>query len=268
MAMVVAVPMIVVSLIMGVSVPGTVRVYMIVFVGHIMMMLMSVILPVTMADTVGTDMIVCMMMPRVMAVMMLIIMGMAVTGTVGMNVMVFMNTLMIVGMAADGNFLSGLKIEDSRPRLGPASAMSAHQATSASSSMLLMFKFLALQSLELARAAGAGLKQRIRSKLQAACIVARAALDLPDLQHRALEHRPLSDGLEAKQDGIRHDTGQISDIQRHPAHPASLRGIADDGDNVAGNAELMHGGALNRFGAAVRRPACRRSAVRQTRYAW
>jgi hypothetical protein len=29
-----------------------------------MMMLMSVILPVTMADTVGTDMIVCMMMPR------------------------------------------------------------------------------------------------------------------------------------------------------------------------------------------------------------
>src|SRR4051795_172067 len=42
-------------------------------------------------------------------------------------------------MTAHADFLSCLEIEDGRASLIPASAMTAHQATSSSSSMLLMF---------------------------------------------------------------------------------------------------------------------------------
>jgi hypothetical protein len=113
MTVITAVSVIVMSHFMGMSVtvPAAIGMDMIVYVGRFMLVLVLVIMGV----------------PDAAATSVIMLMGVAMVGTV------------LVRMAAHGDLLSGLKIKDGGPGLVPASAMSTHQATSCSSSMLLIF---------------------------------------------------------------------------------------------------------------------------------
>ena len=95
-------------------------------------MFVTMTMPMTMLDAVGMDVIMFMVLTMLMIVAVIVLaVAMTMARAIGMH--------MIVGIAAHGDFLAGLKIEDCRPGLVPTSAMSTHQATSCSSSMLLMF---------------------------------------------------------------------------------------------------------------------------------
>src|SRR3954462_7010201 len=88
-----------------------------VFVGMVMIVgaVMGVMVIMTVADTVATQMIMLLVSRVIMGV------------------------IAVVGMAAHIDFLPSLKVKHSGASLVSASAMTAHQATSSSSSMLLMF---------------------------------------------------------------------------------------------------------------------------------
>ena len=104
---------IVVPIVVPVMMPRPVGMNVVVFVGVVMLVVMSMSMPVAMTCPVGVNMF--------------------------MGITVLMVVIVVVGMATHGDFLSGLKIKDGGAGPVPTSAMSAHQATSVSSSILLIF---------------------------------------------------------------------------------------------------------------------------------
>jgi hypothetical protein len=145
---VLAVMMMVVSVIMSmaVAVAAGVNVVMVMIVLRIMLMgVVAVIMTMAMSvpRSIGVNMFVCMI--KTVLMVMTMMMTMTVGYTVGMHMIMFvmvrsiMAMIVIAGITAHANFLSCLKIKDSRASFIPASAMTAHQPTSSLSSMLLMF---------------------------------------------------------------------------------------------------------------------------------
>ena len=122
-----------------------------------------------------------------------------------------------------------------------ASAMTAHQAAS-SSSIALIFSSSPAISRDPARTARAARDDRLRGEFAAALVAGCTAVDLTDVEPRAIQGSALRNRIEAERDRIRHDAGKSADIQYHTPHASAGRRFADDGHDVARDGEFVHGG--------------------------
>jgi hypothetical protein len=129
MAVIIAVPVMLVIAGTAVAMAGAIGMNMVVLM--IMLPVVIVIVPVAIADSVGVS--VSLGVGMAVLTLVAVIAAVTVAGAVGVGMIV------VVGMTAHGSLLSGLKIQNRGAFLVPASAMPAHQATSTSSSMLLIF---------------------------------------------------------------------------------------------------------------------------------
>lgn len=76
---------------------------------------------------------------------------------------------------------------------------------------------------------------------------------LGNVEDCAFERGALRHRLEAESDGVGRHAQQLADLKRNPAHLAALGAIADDGDDVPGNAELVHDTCLGKTHGPERR---------------